>query len=210
MQVHAPVDAVLLALHGAMVSEANDDADGALVAAIRAATGPDTVIGCTLDLHANPGDRLAESANILVPYVSYPHVDMRERGQELAGLVNRALADSNRWRSHVFRNRQLDGCDQGRSSGALMPELVAMAARACEAGSARVGVCAGFPWADVPHAGPSVVISGSIDREAAQRKAEPIVARMWETRADDLVGHSRSGEGVWTCAATGRRAAAAC
>src|SRR5262245_44356486 len=36
------VDAVLLALHGAMVSEDIDDADGALVAAIRAAVGPDT------------------------------------------------------------------------------------------------------------------------------------------------------------------------
>ncbi len=207
-RLHAPLDAVLLAVHGAMVSEGVDDADGALVAAIRAATGPDTVIGCTLDLHANPSDQLAQSVNVLVPYVSYPHIDMRERGQELAGLVSQALRDAIPWRSRVFRNRQLDGCDQGRSSGALMPELLAMAARAGVAGSCRVGICAGFPWADVEHAGPAIVISGSIDRQAAHRKAQPILARMWESRAETSLATqdpARACELAHQLAARGRR-----
>ena len=164
---HAPLDAVLLALHGSMVSEQAADADGTLVAAVRAATGARTVIGCTLDLHANPSDQLADAANVLVPFVSYPHVDMRERGEELVEVTRQAMESASPWRSHVFRNRQLDGCDHGRSSGDVMRELVAGAARASVAGSMRVGVCAGFPWADVAHAGPSVVISGTVEREVA-------------------------------------------
>jgi microcystin degradation protein MlrC len=181
---HGPVDAVLLALHGAMVSECSDDADGALVAAIRTAVGSCTVIGCTLDLHANVSDRLADSANFLIPYTSYPHVDMRERGVELSAFVAQALADRRSWRSYVFRNRQLDGCDQGRSSGTVMPNLLADAAAASEAGVTRVGICAGFPWADVPHAGPAVVISSICGRESAARVAAPLLSTMWDTRAE--------------------------
>jgi len=179
---HGPVDAVLLALHGAMVSEALDDADGAMAAAIRDAVGQGTLIGCTLDLHANVSEQLAKAVNIIVPFISYPHTDMGDRGEELAFLAAQALAGSGQWRSHVFRNPQLDGCDQGRSTGEVMPELVAMAARAGSAGSVRVGICAGFPWADVAHAGPSVVVSGTVDRQEAAQRVEPLLARMWETR----------------------------
>jgi len=182
LRCNAPVDAVLLALHGAMASDGLDDADGAMVAAIRDAVGPDTLIGCTLDLHANVSDQLAEAANIIVPFVSYPHTDMRARGEELAFLAAQALAGSGQWRSYVFRNRQLDGCDQGRSTGEVMPELVAMAASAGSVAAVRVGICAGFPWADVAHAGPSVVVSGTVDRQVAALRAEPLLARMWETK----------------------------
>src|SRR3954454_5268494 len=40
LQEAGPVDAVLLALHGAMVAEGQDDADGALLAQVRALIGP--------------------------------------------------------------------------------------------------------------------------------------------------------------------------
>lgn len=187
---HAPVDIILIALHGAMVSADHEDADGDLLEAIRAAAGPRTIIACTLDLHANPSDRLAAAANILLPFMTYPHVDMRERGMELAEIARQSHADSTPWQSHVFRNPQLDGCDQGRSNGKLMPQLLSMAAAASKPGSLRVGICAGFPWADVPHAGPSIVISGTTDRADAARVAAPLLLRMWETRAEtSLVSH---------------------
>lgn len=205
---HGPVDAVLLAIHGAMVSERSDDADGKLVAAIRAAVGSGTLIGCTLDLHANVSELLADSANFLVPYKSYPHVDMKERGEELAWFVQRALTDRVAWRSYVFRNRQLDGCDQGRSSGTVMPKLLADAAAVSQAGVTRVGICPGFPWADVPHAGPSVVISSTLGQEAAARTAAPLLKSMWDTRAEtSLVALDPAGAcaEAFALAARGRR-----
>lgn len=185
-----PVDIILIALHGAMVSADHQDADGALVAAVRAAAGPRTIIACTLDLHANPSDRLAAAANILLPYMTYPHVDMRERGVELAEIARQSHEESSHWQSHVFRNHQLDGCDHGRTNGRVMPELLSMAASASDPGSLHVGVCAGFPWADVPHAGPSIVICGKVDRALAAQVAEPLLLRMWETRAEtSLISH---------------------
>jgi microcystin degradation protein MlrC len=48
-----PLDALLLALHGATVSEQFPDADGELLRRLRQHAGPDLPIVCTLDLHAN-------------------------------------------------------------------------------------------------------------------------------------------------------------
>ena len=181
---HGPVDVVLLALHGAMVSEVAADADGSLVENVRAAVGPRALIGCTLDLHANVSPRLAAAANILIPYSTYPHVDMRDRGTELVDLLEAARRHGVGPRSFVFRNRQLDGCDHGRTSGHVMPELLTLARRATTAGLWRMGVCAGFPWSDVEHAGPSVVVSGTLQLDAAARASRDVLNAMWRSRQE--------------------------
>ena len=70
------VEAILLNLHGAMVAEHVDDGEGELIARLRAKAGPKAIIAATLDLHANVTDRMAEHADIIVSYRTYPHVDM--------------------------------------------------------------------------------------------------------------------------------------
>ena len=52
-------DAILLALHGAMVLEHHEDGEGLLLEMVRDKVGRDVPIGVTLDLHANATDRMA-------------------------------------------------------------------------------------------------------------------------------------------------------
>src|SRR5438552_7200374 len=52
-QTHGGVDGVLLDLHGAMVVEGIEDADGDIITAVRDAVGPDCPIVVTFDLHSN-------------------------------------------------------------------------------------------------------------------------------------------------------------
>ena len=85
------VDAVLLALHGAMVTEIDDDGDGWILERVREVVGKDVLVAATLDLHANLSQRMINCANILVPYNQYPHADMYERGLVAANLFVRAL-----------------------------------------------------------------------------------------------------------------------
>src|SRR5690606_38539275 len=118
----APLDGVLLALHGAMVSELDDDAEGALLAAVRAAVGPDVPIGITLDLHANVSDAMAELANAICPYRTYPHVDMAIAGERCARLIGDAMAGRTRPRVTIARRPQAEGLDQGRTDGGPMLE----------------------------------------------------------------------------------------
>jgi len=86
-----PVDGVLLDLHGAMVTEDHDDAEGAFIAATRELVGDGIPIVVTLDLHANISARMAELSDVIIGFDTYPHVDMRQRGIEAAQLMARIV-----------------------------------------------------------------------------------------------------------------------
>src|SRR5918994_7057345 len=45
LREHGPFDGVLLALHGAMVSDGDDDPDGEIIVAVRTAIGSNTPLG---------------------------------------------------------------------------------------------------------------------------------------------------------------------
>src|SRR3954447_4241554 len=86
------VDAVLLALHGAMVAEGESDADGTLLERVRELIGPDRPLIVTLDYHANVSPRMASASNPLIAYRTYPHVDQRGRGVRAAEIAAQAAS----------------------------------------------------------------------------------------------------------------------
>lgn len=92
LRAAGPLDGVLLALHGAMVSGDDDDPDGALLAAVREAIG-DVPLVVTLDLHANLTRRMVEHADAIVGFRTSPHIDQRDTGQRGAALLMRILRD---------------------------------------------------------------------------------------------------------------------
>src|SRR6516165_3936772 len=57
-----PLDAVLLALHGAMVAEGELDADGALLERVRDLIGPGRPLIVTLDYHGNVSPRMVSAS----------------------------------------------------------------------------------------------------------------------------------------------------
>ena len=85
------LDGICLSLHGAMVTETEDDAEGALLQSLRGIVGPDVPIATTLDLHANATERMARNANALVSFRTYPHIDGYERAVQAAALVQERL-----------------------------------------------------------------------------------------------------------------------
>jgi microcystin degradation protein MlrC len=192
VEQRGPFDGILLALHGAMVTETTEDGDGDLLGEIRRRVGADVPVVSTLDLHANVTDAMARQTSAFVTYRSYPHVDMGARGVEAAGLLARVLRGEIRPRTLVRRGPQLDGADHGRSQSGPMVELLARAARHMrEPGILVVNVQAGFPWADIRDVGPSVAVTydeavGGAAAHAAQI-AEQMMAFVWETRHEKSV-----------------------
>ena len=73
-------DGLLLALHGAMVTGRYADADGEVLRRLEGRLGPDLPIVATLDYHANVSPAMAEYADALVGYQTYPHIDQRGSG----------------------------------------------------------------------------------------------------------------------------------
>ena len=85
------VDAVYLDLHGAAVAEHADDAEGELLSRVRALIGENMPLVASLDLHANVTQRMLATADALVAYRTYPHIDMAETGERAAELLQRRL-----------------------------------------------------------------------------------------------------------------------
>src|SRR5262249_49504272 len=69
-----PTDAVLLALHGALVAEGEPDVEGAVLVAVRERIGPKVPLVATLDLHTSLTRRMVGAADALVLYHTAPHI----------------------------------------------------------------------------------------------------------------------------------------
>jgi microcystin degradation protein MlrC len=85
------LDGVLLALHGAMVTDSDDSPDTKTLRAVREVIGPDLPLVATYDLHANLTARMAEYANALVGFKTSPHIDQRDTGERGARVMTAIL-----------------------------------------------------------------------------------------------------------------------
>ena len=157
------LDAVYLDLHGAMVAEHVDDADGELLQRVRRLVGAGVRVVASLDFHANVSPRMVGTADLLVGYRTYPHVDMAETGSRAHALLHEALREPLRARHHrplPFLIPLTSQCTLVEPMDGLMQR-----ARAAERGGVvSLSFFPGVPAADVAECGPSVVAFG---RDAA-------------------------------------------
>jgi microcystin degradation protein MlrC len=178
-----PVDGVLLDLHGAMVVEGIDDGDGDFIEAVRRAVGPDCPLVVTFDLHGNHTPRRLDAATAVIGFDTYPHVDMAERGREAADLIVRAIQGDVR---PVMALRPLPLFWSAACQVTAHPPIDE-AFRLVHAVEQRPGILSvtlatGFPWADVPQMGASVVVVADGDPTLARATADEIGDWVWERR----------------------------
>jgi microcystin degradation protein MlrC len=182
----ARADGVLLALHGAMVTPTLPDADAETLRRVRRAIGPNTPLAVTLDFHGNVAPGMADTANALVGYQTYPHVDQRQRGVVAADILTRMVRGEVRAVSHVAKPPMLLNLLGQDTARPPMSDLMAQA-RAAEKrpGVLSVSLMAGFPYADVPDMGASVIAVTDGDKALAKAVADELAAAMWAVR-DEL------------------------
>jgi microcystin degradation protein MlrC len=179
----AKLDGVLLALHGAMVTKKHPSADTEVLRLVRAAVGREMPLVASLDFHANCDPRMAEFANALVGYQTYPHVDQRQRGLLAAELLTRMIRREIRPVTHIAKRPMIANILGQATDREPMKGLMA-AAREAEKrrGVLSVSVMGGFYYADVPPMGPSVIAVADGDRDLARAVAEELADQMWAVR----------------------------
>lgn len=89
------LDGVLVALHGATLSESSDDVCGDIIEAIRKEVGEEVIISASCDLHANVTERMAKNADFISGFQCYPHIDKDKTGERAAQLLVRKLKGEN-------------------------------------------------------------------------------------------------------------------
>ena len=87
-----PLDGVYLDLHGAMVTESQEDGEGEILRRVRAVIGPDLPLVASLDFHVNLTAAMVDRASALAIFRSYPHIDMAATGGRAQALLAELLA----------------------------------------------------------------------------------------------------------------------
>ncbi|MFT6557810.1 M81 family metallopeptidase [Sneathiella sp.] len=184
------VDAAMLDLHGAMVSEVTPDGEGTLLERIRE-IDPDLPIAVTLDLHCNLTDKMVRNCTTLIGYKTYPHVDMYEVGLQIgqalldsiAGKVDPVMSWGN---VPVLSQTLCQGTDD---------EPMATLIRLCKEAEREEGVIAatafgGFALADMKDSGNSVIVVTDGDQAKADAIRDRILAKAWALREDFVYKHA--------------------
>lgn len=180
LQAAVPVDAVMLSLHGAMVADGYDDCEGDLVARIRAIVGPEVPIAAEFDLHCHISRAFADELTALVIYKEYPHVDFRERAEELWRIMEGRLEGTLEPTLSVFDCRMVGLYHTTREP--MRSFVDRMSSFEGKDGVLSVSLGHGFPWGDVAEEGTRVVVVTDGDKAKGDDLAEQLGRELWAIR----------------------------
>ncbi len=185
-QARAPLDGVLLALHGAMLVEGDDDPDGTTLARVREIIGPEIPLVASLDLHANVTARMVHHATALAGYNTYPHIDQAGTGRRAARLLLGARRGEPLFLAHCSVPMIVPAENMQTTHGPLA-EVYALAQEHVAGGRVRdVSIFAVQPWLDVPEVGCAVVAVGT-DASLAGDVARELAGALWRRRHEFAV-----------------------
>ena len=176
------IDILLLHMHGAMSAQGYVDCEGDLLQELRAICGPDTIIGVELDLHCSITSAILDSANIVITFKEYPHIDVMPRAVELFDLAWQAKAGD------ITPHTQM--CDTHtvnlwRTPQSPVKEFVAhMQELEQQAGILSVSFAHGFPWQDVPDTSGKILVVTDNQPELGASTAKDLAQQVWRMKED--------------------------
>lgn len=177
-------DAILLDLHGAMVVDGIQDAEGELLRRLRACTPKGLPIGVALDFHANFSEALISNASVIAGYCTYPHVDIYETGGRVGRTIRAQLEGRVQpvilWRRLPMLTHML------RQTPAMQPmkDIMNMAIDAEKNREVlNASVFGGFPLSDVSCAGLSIVLVADAKQlQRAHQLRDQLADLAWSRR----------------------------
>ncbi|MEQ8347445.1 MAG: M81 family metallopeptidase [Sneathiellaceae bacterium] len=182
----APVDAVLLIMHGAMVADGYDDCEGDLLARVRSIVGPDVPVGLELDLHCHITEAMLQNATAIMTFKEYPHVDIPDRAADLFDIVADAASGRTRPVMAAFDCRMISMYPTTREPGqSFVAKMKALEGRD---GILGVSWGHGFPWGDVAEVGGRILVVADGDPAKAAGLAETLGREVFAMR--DAVANS--------------------
>lgn len=180
------LDGLLVAPHGAAVSEIYRDMDGHWLSAIRQQVGPRMPIVSTLDLHANVSQRMIDSVNATIAYRTNPHLDQRTRGIEAANLLARTLRNE-MCPTHAAAFPPISiNIERQLTTESPCTELFALADAQLSRGAISNSCVLGFPYADVPEMGSSFIAVTDNNPALAKQLAQELATYVLEERKSFL------------------------
>lgn len=181
---HGKLDGVLLHLHGAMTTPTRTDPDRDMTVLVREAIGPDVPLMLALDYHGNLDANSIAPATATFGYHYSPHVDMGETGRRTARCMVRTLKGEVRPVTGIAKPGVMIPGILTATSLHPLAEFVARSIALPSENPAVIdaSVFAGFPYADAPNCGFSVVVVTDNDIDLAQSIAQQMSDEIYDAR----------------------------
>jgi microcystin degradation protein MlrC len=190
-----PVDAVYLALHGAMAVRDVPRPEAEIARRFREVVGPDVPIAGTFDLHGNEDGEFLRWADFAFVTKRFPHYDAYIQGERAARAL-RLVALGRYLPTTATRKPGVISATVLQWTGQGAPRDIMERARRWEAreDDAYVSVSYGYPWSDVPDVGATVHVMTNGDQELADRIADDMDEYIWRVRDFAVGGFPRPAE----------------
>ena len=184
MAAARPFDGVLLELHGSMVAEGVNDAEGHLISAVRNLVGPDIPISVQLDIHSNVSREMVQQADVIIGRRTFPEIDMAARGRHCADVLVRTINGDIRPTMALRQIPMIWGMNQVTADAPMSDAIAELRRVEALPGVVSVSIATCFPLADVPDMGASVYVVTDNDPTAAQQLADELGDWLYARRAD--------------------------
>lgn len=182
------LDGILVAPHGATVSESYSDADGYWLSELRKQVGDNIPIIGTIDPHANVSALMVESCNALIAYRTNPHLDQRERGIEAAELIVRTVRKEVQPEMAFVPLPMAISIDRQCTEESHLKPFYEIADQQLKIGGVLSNsIVLGFPYADVEEMGSGVIAITDNQELLAKHMAGDLAIKIWENR-EELAG----------------------
>lgn len=184
------LDGILLALHGAMVSEDCDDCEGFLLEHIRSIVGSGTKIVCSLDMHCCLTKSMVDNSDGLFSYLTYPHRDHMQTGYNAAECIVRLLKEEGQY-NKIYKRipfiMPVENCST--DIGPIIPAIKKIKSLLNDPVVSSAGLFLTQPWLDVPDLGCSVAVTIKKSAELAyyKSKVDDILGYIWDNRMDFFI-----------------------
>ena len=180
-----PIDGLLVAPHGATVSEPWPDVDGHWLTELRHRLGPDKPIVGTLDPHGNLSHAMVAACDALIAYRTNPHLDQRARGIDAARLIVRTLRGQLRPTMAAAYPPITINIEKQHTAEEPCLSLYRLADKQLLDERVRSNsIMLGFPYADVAEMGSATIVVTDNEPALAQQLANELASYIWDHRTE--------------------------
>ena len=180
-----PWDGVLIANHGAAVSEEFPDMDAEFTRQVREVVGADVPVGITLDMHANISKDTVANTDVCIVWRTCPHLDTKLRGRKTAELIFRAAKGEINPVQFIEMPPMLVNIVKQFTGQEPMKGLVDECVEANEIDNVLdTSIAEGYPYADVEEMGMSWITITDGDADLAEKVSKDLAASAWTKRVD--------------------------
>jgi microcystin degradation protein MlrC len=178
----APLDGVLLDMHGAMFVPGREDIEADLAARVRQAVGRTCLLSAATDLHGNVTAALVGQLDLITAHRLAPHEDEWLTRERAARVMVHCLREGIRPVKAWVRVPVLL---PGEKTSTRKEPARSLYAGLCEVertpGVLDASIWVGYAWADEPRSSAAVVVSGT-DRDVVGAQAATLAERYWAVR----------------------------